>query len=873
MSFFDGATLLGSATLVNGGAFVVRTLTGTGVHTLIARYDGTACVLGSADTALYQQVPNPTTTSLTALPNPSNCGSTVALRAVVTPAGSAGGPIQFRRGGTVIGTAVVGPGGEAIFTTEVEVVGDYTYVAEYLGTACYAASASPVVNHAVVPASVLLLLAAAPNPAKLGDVVRLTATLSPTGGSGSVEFFFAGGASIGVAPLGATTAVLDVPGLAEGMHRFRAVYGGDGCYQGATSVVVPVQVGAAPGLVIGDLAQFEGNSGTAFMRFPVTMTSRSQQPVTVRFTTRDGSAQGPSDYFAVSGTLTIPAGQTTAVIPVSVRGDTLIEGNESFEVVLSDPTIATLLDSVATGLVLEDDPAPPPPPPPPGLSGASGYEGDSGTTPFQFAFRSPIVGPASFDYYTIDGSARASDNDYQPTSGRLDLPVGETLGTITVPVFGDSAQEGNEVFTLFVAHPNYGSFLAVGNILNDDPAPQIAIDDVAVLEGSSGNHVLLVPVRLNRKSASTVQVRYATANGLALAFDDYLPVSGTLSFAPGTVSATIAVTIVGDAQIEPTETFTIRLSDPVSATIGDAVALVTILADDVSGPPAVQVTRPNGGEVFRLGDQEQVAWTSVPDVVIDVYLSRDGGTTFETLGTNLFDVGYAYWVVEGAPTTNALMRVEARNVLGQFATDVSDATFTILGTGASGKSGALACVADARRVAEGVELRWQFGKTADLRAVAVERTEDPAAAWSEVALARHERNGMTVALDADVRTGITYHYRLAAELTSGERVRIALPAVSVEGVPDAAPIAGIRLAPNPSRGSATIAYAVARGGPVRVSVLDVQGRELAVLEQGVREPGAHRLAWEAPASWPRGLYFVRCATQEGVRIGRLVLTR
>lgn len=41
------------------------------------------------------------------------------------------------------------------------------------------------------------------------------------------------------------------------------------------------------------------------------------------------------------------------------------------------------------------------------------------------------------------------------------------------------------------------------------------------------------------------------------------------------------------------------------------------------------------------------------------------------------------------------------------------------------------------------------------------------------------------------------------------------------------------------------------------------------------EPGAgvHRVSWEAPASWPRGLYFVRIASREGVRTLRMTLMR
>lgn len=64
------------------------------------------------------------------------------------------------------------------------------------------------------------------------------------------------------------------------------------------------------------------------------------------------------------------------------------------------------------------------------------------------------------------------------------------------------------------------------------------------------------------------------------------------------------------------------------------------------------------------------------------------------------------------------------------------------------------------------------------------------------------------------------------------------------------------IAPNPVRGLARIRFAVPRVAAVRVSVLDVQGREVAILAEGVYEPGMHEAAWGAAEARP-GLYFVR----------------
>ena len=62
---------------------------------------------------------------------------------------------------------------------------------------------------------------------------------------------------------------------------------------------------------IGDVTVTEGNTGTRAATFTVTLSAASGQPVTVAYATANGTATAGSDYQAASGTLTIPAGQTS----------------------------------------------------------------------------------------------------------------------------------------------------------------------------------------------------------------------------------------------------------------------------------------------------------------------------------------------------------------------------------------------------------------------------------------------------------------------------------------------------------------------------------------------------------------------------------
>ena len=87
---------------------------------------------------------------------------------------------------------------------------------------------------------------------------------------------------------------------------------------------------------------------------------------------------------------------------------------------------------------------------------------------------------------------------------------------------------------------------------------------------------------LNAPFPTTVSVDYATANGTATAGSDYTATQGTITFAPGVALKTIVVPIIDDPDPEPTETFTVNLSNPVGGTVADGQAVATITERVVS---------------------------------------------------------------------------------------------------------------------------------------------------------------------------------------------------------------------------------------------------------------------------------------------------
>jgi len=116
----------------------------------------------------------------------------------------------------------------------------------------------------------------------------------------------------------------------------------------------------APSISISDVSLAEGNSGTTNAVFNVSLSASSVQTVTVSALTSNLSATAGSDYTA-SGptTITFAPGVTTQTFSVPIVGDTVSESAETFQVTLSSPTNATILDGIGIGTITNDDVAPP----------------------------------------------------------------------------------------------------------------------------------------------------------------------------------------------------------------------------------------------------------------------------------------------------------------------------------------------------------------------------------------------------------------------------------------------------------------------------------------------------------------------------------
>ena len=356
---------------------------------------------------------------------------------------------------------------------------------------------------------------------------------------------------------------------------------------GATSISAEgtiVDNESVPTLSIDDQSVPEGNAGaTPALTFTVSLSGLSQSDVTVQYATSDGSGVAGTDYTAVAATeLTIPAGQTSNTLTVNAIGNDIADGNKTFNVLLTSPSGATVLDGTGVGTVQDDEIITA------SIAAATIAEGNAGgtnTLDFVVTLSAAATGPMSVTYNTSDGTAVAASDYTAVSGGTVDFIAGDTSKTISVNVTGDTAPEDNEAMTVTLSNPTPAADLAVsstdgsatGTITNDDPHTTVNASissPTAANEGNSATSDVTFVVTLDAASTQTVTVDYASANGSADA-SDFTAVNGTLTFAPGETSKNIVVQVNGDTDFETDESFTVVLSNPTGSVTAPGVAITT----------------------------------------------------------------------------------------------------------------------------------------------------------------------------------------------------------------------------------------------------------------------------------------------------------
>jgi hypothetical protein len=168
--------------------------------------------------------------------------------------------------------------------------------------------------------------------------------------------------------------------------------------------------------------------------------------------------------------------------------------------------------------------------------------------------------------------------------------------------------------------------------------PALSIGDAAAVEGNTGSVDATFEVSLSQPSSSTVTVAFAAVPGTATAGNDYLPASGTLTFAPGVTEQAVAVAVLGDTLVEPDETFGVDLSSPVGATVEVGTGTGTIVDDDAAPLAGYEVGHGShqwadlaqGEAVFKVAQQPRASY----EVTVDAASGDTTPLVFERLAAD-----------------------------------------------------------------------------------------------------------------------------------------------------------------------------------------------------------------------------------------------
>ena len=374
VSFFDGSTLLGTASLdsTTHAVFPIDNLPAGG-HTITATFNGGPNLQGSSSSPDSLIVTQRTTGEEQAQ------ALTIVVRNATRPASAANPPFSYYVTGQLFNndtyeTAVTGT---PIFSTPAgSDPGTYPITISGLTSNNYTTtivSGTLILTDAAIGLSSTTTLTVNPTSGQYGDPITLTATMSPTVASGRVTFYdvlpSGGTVFIGDATLSGGTATFVASTIGAGTHSVKAVYSGDGIYSTSESQPTPVTVAKKQGLTI-TVQNASRQFATANPQFTYIVTGtllpgdRYDSAVTgiPVFATTDtpSSAVGTSSLISMSGlvsqnyeiatvegTLTIVAApSTTTLVATQTTGFTAAQYGDT---VTLDATIAPM---TATGTVV-----------------------------------------------------------------------------------------------------------------------------------------------------------------------------------------------------------------------------------------------------------------------------------------------------------------------------------------------------------------------------------------------------------------------------------------------------------------------------------------------------------------------------------------
>ena len=206
--------------------------------------------------------------------------------------------------------------------------------------------------------------------------------------------------------------------------------------------------------------------------------------------------------------------------------------------------------------------------------GALGYVGDGALVPDRWDEDGTEFVVEQLDYSAERGEVELRISESPPEPAELTLHLG-------AETFSLAAAGGESAFIWTGRELDWteGQQVAV-QLVRMAPAAEasLAVADAQVQEADGA--VLAFVVSLAAAADGAVTVDFATADGTAVAGEDYTAARGTLSFTPGETVRTVTVAVLDDAHDEGEEILTLTLSNAAGAPIVDGEATGTIANAD-----------------------------------------------------------------------------------------------------------------------------------------------------------------------------------------------------------------------------------------------------------------------------------------------------
>ena len=362
--------------------------------------------------------------------------------------------------------------------------------------------------------------------------------------------------------------------------------------------------------------------GTAMVG--VTLSFASGLPTTIPYTA-GGTATDVVDYADLdAGSITIPAGQVSGAIQVSIVSDSLHEGDEKVEFVLLPPTGATLGATVMCSMDIVDDDAAPTV----SFALAAQSIGEGAGSATASVTLSSVSGLAATIPFTVGGTALSPDDYVDQDAGLVTIPAGQLSTTIDLSIVDDSVFENDETVVLTLGAPTSATLGATtvhtATITDNDNAPTVAFNLGAQSIGEAAGSAA-ASVTLSAVSSLETIVPY-TVGGTAIAPDDFSDLDlGSITIPAGQLSTTIDFSIVDDSLFENDETVVLTLGAPTNATLGGSTVHTATITDNDNAPTVA----------FNLGAQSigEAAGSAAASVTLSAVSSLETIVPYTVGGT------------------------------------------------------------------------------------------------------------------------------------------------------------------------------------------------------------------------------------------------